>query len=399
MSTSWRVRRRATRRVREREGGWEGCRRFFSSGFRGFAPPATRPDTCPPRVTTALATGRRFNVNDDCPLFPGLWPFCRSYAAASIAGAVKLNNGAADVAINGAGGLHHAKKAEASGFCYVNDLVLAILELLKRHARVLYIDIDIHHGDGVEEAFYLTDRVMTLSLHRYGDHFFPGTGDLGDVGERRGRGYSVNVPLREGTDDATFLAAFRPVVAEIMARFDPGAVVLQCGADSLAGDRLGCFNLTLEGHAEAVREVMRYGLPTLVTGGGGYTKANVARAWANETAALAGVRLSSETPIPDNDYAAYYEPTRLLGVHSARPPCDNANSPADVDRIVAAVLARLRRLDGAPGVAMQEMPPDALLPEYDGGPGSDADGDERLGEYGLRHLVVRGGDEDGDGFF
>jgi acetoin utilization deacetylase AcuC-like enzyme len=90
---------------------------------------------------------------------------------------MRLNHGLCDIAINWAGGLHHAKKAEASGFCYVNDIVLAILELLKYHARVLYIDIDIHHGDGVEEAFYTTDRVMTVSFHKFGD-FFPGTGDL-----------------------------------------------------------------------------------------------------------------------------------------------------------------------------------------------------------------------------
>uniref|UniRef100_A0A2K6TEY8 Histone deacetylase 1 n=1 Tax=Saimiri boliviensis boliviensis TaxID=39432 RepID=A0A2K6TEY8_SAIBB len=91
--------------------------------------------------------------------------------------AVKLNKQQTDIAVNWAGGLHHAKKSEASGFCYVNDIVLAILELLKYHQRVLYIDIDIHHGDGVEEAFYTTDRVMTVSFHKYGE-YFPGTGDL-----------------------------------------------------------------------------------------------------------------------------------------------------------------------------------------------------------------------------
>lgn len=94
-----------------------------------------------------------------------------------MAGAVKLNKQATEIAVNWAGGLHHAKKSEASGFCYVNDIVLAILELLKYHQRVLYIDIDIHHGDGVEEAFYTTDRVMTVSFHKYGE-YFPGTGDL-----------------------------------------------------------------------------------------------------------------------------------------------------------------------------------------------------------------------------
>ena len=120
---------------------------------------------------------QRFNVGEDCPVFDGLYEFCQLSAGGSVASAVKLNKQAADIAINWAGGLHHAKKSEASGFCYVNDIVLAILELLKYHQRVLYIDIDIHHGDGVEEAFYTTDRVMTVSFHKYGE-YFPGTGDL-----------------------------------------------------------------------------------------------------------------------------------------------------------------------------------------------------------------------------
>lgn len=103
-----------------------------------------------------------FNVGDDCPVFEGLYDFCSMYTGASLDGATKLNHNLCDIAINWSGGLHHAKKFEASGFCYVNDIVIAILELLKYHPRVLYIDIDVHHGDGVQEAFYLTDRVMTV---------------------------------------------------------------------------------------------------------------------------------------------------------------------------------------------------------------------------------------------
>jgi histone deacetylase 1/2 len=129
---------------------------------------------------------------------------------ASIDAAVKLNHRSTDIAINWAGGLHHAKKQEASGFCYVNDIVLAILELLKYHNRVLYIDIDVHHGDGVEEAFYTTNRVMTVSFHRYGD-FFPGTGDLKETGAAEGAGYSLNVPLKKGLDDKTYLHLYRTV--------------------------------------------------------------------------------------------------------------------------------------------------------------------------------------------
>lgn len=107
---------------------------------------------------------QRFNVGEDCPVFDGIFEFCQLYTSGSIGGAARLNQGKSDVVINWAGGLHHAKKSEASGFCYVNDCVLAILELLKSHQRVLYIDIDIHHGDGVEEAFYTTNRYKILSL-------------------------------------------------------------------------------------------------------------------------------------------------------------------------------------------------------------------------------------------
>jgi len=128
-----------------------------------------------------------------------------------------------DIAINWAGGLHHAKKYEASGFCYANDCVLGIIELLKTYQRVLYIDIDCHHGDGVEEAFLTTDRVMTASFHKYGD-YFPGTGALDDIGCEEGKYYCVNFPFNDGVNDETFLAAFQPVIKEIIYRFKPEAI-------------------------------------------------------------------------------------------------------------------------------------------------------------------------------
>ena len=131
-------------------------------------------------------------------------------------GAAMLNNSQCDIAINWSGGLHHAKKFEASGFCYVNDIVIGILELLKVHPRVLYIDIDIHYGDGVQEAFYLTDRVMTVSFHKYGNYFFPGTGDMYELGAEAGRYYSLNVPLKEGMDDENYDFIFKPVMKDVI---------------------------------------------------------------------------------------------------------------------------------------------------------------------------------------
>jgi len=126
------------------------------------------------------------------------------------AAAQRINTGAADIAINWAGGLHHAKKREASGFCYINDIVLGILELLRTFPRVLYIDIDCHHGDGVEEAFYTTDRVMTCSFHKFGE-YFPGTGTQDDKGRGSGKGYAINVPLKDGITDESFRSVFEPV--------------------------------------------------------------------------------------------------------------------------------------------------------------------------------------------
>lgn len=189
----------------------------------------------------------RYNVSVDCPVFDGLFKFCQMYTGGSVGGAYKLNRGTNDIVINWAGGLHHAKKSEASGFCYINDIVLAILELLKYHHRVLYIDIDIHHGDGVEEAFYTTDRVMTVSFHKFGE-YFPGTGGVHDVGVDKGKNYSLNFPLKDGIDDQNFEVIFKDVLTKVMETYSPGAVVLQCGADSLSGDRLGSFNLSLKGH-------------------------------------------------------------------------------------------------------------------------------------------------------
>lgn len=297
----------------------------------------------------------RFNVGEctDCPVYDGMFEFCQMYSGASVDGAVKLNQGVTDIAVNWSGGLHHAKKSEASGFCYVNDIVLAILELLKYHARVLYIDIDIHHGDGVEEAFFLTDRVMTVSFHKYGD-FFPGTGDVADVGAKNGKYYAVNFPLKEGMDDASYETIFKPVIQKVMDVYRPGAVVLQCGADSLTGDRLGCFNLTLKGHGACVDFVKSFGVPLLVLGGGGYTIRNVARCWAYETSVLL------EQPVPDqipfNDYFEYYAPDYKLHL-TPSPTLENANTNDSLAAIRDQILQMLQGIQGAPGIQIEVIPP------------------------------------------
>jgi len=306
---------------------------------------------------------QRFNMGEytDCPIFDGIFEYCQLYTGCSLDGAVKLNHGLTDIAINWSGGFHHAKKSEASGFCYINDIVLAILELLKYHPRVLYCDcLDIHHGDGVEEAFYCTNRVMTVSFHKYGD-FFPGTGDIKDTGAKAGKGYALNFPLQEGMDDRTFERIFKPVLAKVMEVYRPTAIVMQCGTDSLTGDRLGSFNLTLKGHAECLKFMQGYGLPMLVIGGGGYTIRNVSRCWAYETAVLLGQEIDDDIPI--NDYYEYFGPDHKLHLQPAN--MVNANSQDFLIRCQTQLMTVLQSIQGAPSVQLQEVPPDWMIKEDD----------------------------------
>eukprot|EP00026_Physarum_polycephalum_P008182 Phypoly_transcript_08261.p1 GENE.Phypoly_transcript_08261~~Phypoly_transcript_08261.p1 ORF type:complete len:458 (+),score=61.16 Phypoly_transcript_08261:150-1376(+) len=309
----------------------------------------------PDKVELASDALRRFNLREDCPVFDGMWDYCTLYAGGSIDAALELNNNMCDIAINWSGGLHHARKDEASGFCYINDIVLAILELLRYHPRVLYIDIDIHHGDGVQEAFYVTDRVMTVSFHKYGDNFFPGTGDIAEVGAKNGKYYSVNVPLRDGIDDKGYLSIFKPVIQACMESYRPSAVVLQCGADSLRHDRLGCFNLSFKGHAECVRFVKSFNIPTLVVGGGGYTVRNVARCWTYETSVIVNTEVSNDLPF--NDYFEYFSPDFQLIPDPGPIKYDNLNNKPHLDNLKVKLLENIRALQTAPSVQMTEIPP------------------------------------------
>ncbi|GAA5959901.1 hypothetical protein JCM8115_004897 [Rhodotorula mucilaginosa] len=322
-----------------------------------------------PKVAGLAREMSRFNVADDCPVFDGLFEYCSISAGGSMEGAARLSRDKCDIAINWAGGLHHAKKAEASGFCYINDIVLGILELLRYHPRVLYVDIDVHHGDGVEEAFYTTDRVMTASFHKYGE-FFPGTGDLKDIGYGKGRNYAVNVPLRDGINDENYRSVFEPVISQIMEWYRPSAVVLQCGGDSLSGDRLGPLNLSMQGHANCVQFIKSFGLPLLMLGGGGYTIRNVARTWAFETGLAAGMELGAN--IPMNEYYEYFGPNYRLDVPQNN--TEDLNTPEYLDKIKTQVFENLRHTGGgggAPSVQMQPIPRTPLDED------DDVDEDER----------------------
>lgn len=317
--------------------------RFHSDDYINFLRVIT-----PDNMQDYIRQLQRFNVGEDCPVFDGMFEFCQLYTSGSIGGAARLNENKTDIVINWAGGLHHAKKAEASGFCYVNDCVLAILELLKKHERVLYIDIDIHHGDGVEEAFYCTNRVMTASFHKFGE-YFPGTGDVLDVGHNEGKNYAINFPLNDGMDDKAFESIFRPVMSKVMEVFAPGAIVLQCGADSLSGDRLGCFNISVKGHAQCVEFMRSYNVPMLVLGGGGYTLRNVPRCWTYETSVLTGEAIKDE--LPYNDYFEYFGPDYRM--HLPVSNMENLNSASYLEKTKQQLLEVLRGVEPVPGTQIQ----------------------------------------------
>ncbi|KAL9713229.1 hypothetical protein Ac2012v2_004470 [Leucoagaricus gongylophorus] len=326
--------------------------------------------------------GTRFLVGDDNPAFEGLFEFCSISAGGSICAAQRITSGAADIAINWAGGLHHAKKREASGFCYINDIVLGILELLRSHPRVLYIDIDCHHGDGVEEAFYTNDRVMTCSFHKFGE-YFPGTGTQEDKGRGKGRGYAINVPLKDGVTDQSFRSIFEPIVAKILDVFQPSAVVLQCGADSLSGDKLGCFNLTMNGHAHCVQFLRKQNIPLILLGGGGYTVKNVARLWTYETACALGIENDVDPNLPWSEYFEWFAPRYRLEVVGNN--MDDLNiKDGSLDRVRVTALEQLQEIVHAPSVQMHDVPKESVGHHL--GFIKDNDGRDELDERVAQHV-------------
>ena len=189
-------------------------------------------------------------------------------------------SGETDIAFNPSGGFHHAGAERASGFCYINDLVLACMRFSDKGKRVLYLDIDAHHGDGVQEAFYSSHKVMVISLHESGKTLWPWTGFENETGDGAGKGFNVNVPLPLGICDESYLEVFNEIVIPLIKAYNPDIFVLQLGMDALAGDALAHLELTNNAHAEIIDRLMRFDKPMLATGGGGYHVDNTVRGWA-----------------------------------------------------------------------------------------------------------------------
>ena len=239
----------------------------------------------------------------DNPVFPGMHDAMALIAGGSLTGARLIMRGQADHAFNHGGGLHHALRDRASGFCIYNDPALAIAAFSRERGwRTLYLDFDVHHGDGVQWLFYDDPRVLTCSFHETGRYLFPGTGDVFELGEGAGRGYSVNVPLEPYTEDGSWLEAVEALVPLLCERFRPDVIVSQHGCDAHAWDPLAHLLLTTNALAEAARLVHRLAHEFcagrwLALGGGGYDIYRVVpRAWTLVWAELSGQPLPAELP-------------------------------------------------------------------------------------------------------
>ncbi|MBN2584634.1 MAG: acetoin utilization protein AcuC [Planctomycetes bacterium] len=224
----------------------------------------------------------------DCPVFSGMYDYAVLACAATLTGCRLLAEGEARVAFNPSGGYHHAMASRAAGFCYINDAALACLDLAGRGMRVLYLDVDAHHGDGVEAAAYSRNDIMTLSFHESGHTLFPGTGFEKDIGTGPGTGYAVNVPLPTGTYDRAFLKAFEALALPLIDAYNPDILVMELGLDGLSGDPLAHLSLTNNVYVEVIERVLGFGKPVLAVGGGGYNVENTARGWALCWAVLCG---------------------------------------------------------------------------------------------------------------
>jgi acetoin utilization protein AcuC len=241
----------------------------------------------------------RYGLGDmENPVFQGLFDWACLGTAGTVEAARLVTEEGYAVAFNPAGGWHHAHRGKASGFSYLNDAVIAINRLLGKGKRVAYLDIDAHHGDGVQEAFYDTDRVLTISLHESGVYFFPGTGFENEIGTGRGKGFSVNVPFLEHTDDALFMKAFDEVAFPLIAAFDPDVLVTQIGADAFRTDPLTRLEITTHSYSYVMRKLKALQIPWVAVGGGGYDDLNVARAWTIAWAIMNGVELPPRLPAP-----------------------------------------------------------------------------------------------------
>jgi acetoin utilization protein AcuC len=226
----------------------------------------------------------------DNPVFRSMFQFALDASGGTYKGAMMLLDNEARFAFNPIGGFHHAGADHAEGFCYINDIAVTISDLLRKGQRIAYIDIDAHHGNGVQDAFYDTDRVLNISLHETGETLYPGTGFEVETGAGAGLGYTVNIPLLAETDDEVYVYAFESVVPPLVKAFRPDMVFTVIGGDTHKDDPLAHLNLTSNGYTHVVRIINEISPKILAMGGGGYNIFRTAALWALAWAEFCGLK-------------------------------------------------------------------------------------------------------------
>ena len=293
---------------------------------------------------------RGLGTSDD-PVFAGMHEASTLVAGATLAAASAVHSGSAQHAINIAGGLHHAMPGSASGFCIYNDIGIAIAWLLAQGVqRIAYIDVDVHHGDGVQAMFYDDPRVLTISVHEDPRTLFPGTGFPSETGGIHAPGSAVNIALPAGTGDQGWLRAFYAVVPDLLDAFQPQIIVSQHGCDSHFEDPLAHLTLSIDGQRMSYEAIHRWAHRFcdgrwVAVGGGGYEWVNVVpRAWTHLIAEAAGAPISPESETPDSFRAFVSEslgrpgPAHMTDGRQPWPkPFDQGFDPADA--VDAAILA------------------------------------------------------------
>jgi len=247
----------------------------------------------------------------DCPVFKGMYDGAALATGGTLVGAKLLLSGEAEAAFNPSGGFHHAGPERASGFCYINDVALGCMILAEGGKRVLYLDVDVHHGDGVAAAFYGRCDVMTISFHQNPRTLFPGTGFENEIGSGEGKGYCVNVPLPIGTYDEAYMKVFKTIALPLIEAYNPDVIVFELGADALAGDPLAHLCLTNNTYADIINHLLSFDKPILATGGGGYNIDNTVRAWALAWSLLCGGDSDRQGELRDKTLAVS-EPQRNI---------------------------------------------------------------------------------------
>ncbi len=277
-----------------------------------------------------------FAQGGDNPTYPGMYEAAMLSAGATLTAARMVADGEVSAAFNISGGLHHAAARQASGFCVFNDPVVAIKYLLGRGLRVAYVDIDAHHGDGVQNAFYDEPRVLTISVHESGQYLFPGTGFAGETGAGEGVGYTVNLPLYPYTDDEIYLDTFESIVPPLVQAFDPDVLLTQLGIDSYHTDPLTHLQITSRGFIAAVARLGGLGYPWLATGGGGYDLGAVARCWTLAYGVMCGAEWPDRIPM------AAIERLGRNTLRDGEVPDIPANVRADARALAAESVAAVR---------------------------------------------------------